>query len=327
MYNEQSELRVGYYDSLKGILILLVIFGHTLEANLDDHIHLAIYNSIYTFHMPLFIFITGYFTKKYVNVDKRKHVLFKLIETLFVFQILHVLFEYSRGHTYSLTSILLRPQWTLWYLYSTVVWKALVFITPSSWLKSWKLILGICFFLSICVGFVPCSLLSISRTIAFLPFFMLGYYAHTFGYNVRRIRINPMICIVAIASLFFLHYNLDIPLFRLLSGKHPYTIMNLPFPYILRACHYFLAILISCTVISLININNMIIKIGEDSLFYYMLHPFIVILTRSICIKIGIDFCSITLILLFCINIIIVYQLAKIPYSHKILNPITILKL
>lgn len=44
-------------DVLKGILILTVILGHALLGSLDDNVFRYI---IYSFHMPLFIFISGY---------------------------------------------------------------------------------------------------------------------------------------------------------------------------------------------------------------------------------------------------------------------------
>lgn len=89
--------RDTFYDSLKFVLISLVILGHTLEANLDDRISLAIYNAIYLFHMPLFIFVTGYFTKKYADKGKQAYSLAKILETLVVFQLLHCLISGTSG--------------------------------------------------------------------------------------------------------------------------------------------------------------------------------------------------------------------------------------
>ena len=321
---KELKQRVGFYDELKGVLILLVILGHTLEANLDDRLTLAIYNTIYAFHMPLFIFITGYFTKKYNSDEKTKQVFIRLIETLLIFQLLHVIFEYARGYSYSFISVILEPQWTLWYLYSVVTWKAIIIILPSSWLNNWKLVIGISFLLSLCVGFIPCPQLSLSRTITFLPFFMMGYYAHCNSFDISKINVRPAISIASIALLFTLFYSLDIPLFRLLSGKHSYAIMELPLPVLLRFGHYILAVLMSCCIISLVKRSGKsLIRIGEDSLFYYMIHPFIVIITRSVCVSLGVEFNIANLMLLATINFVIVYLIAKIPYSHNLLNPIT----
>lgn len=59
------------FDVLKGILILLVVFGHTIQDvstyNQVDYWHLHAFNSVYLFHMPLFVFVSGYFTRSISN--------------------------------------------------------------------------------------------------------------------------------------------------------------------------------------------------------------------------------------------------------------------
>lgn len=47
-------------DTLKGFLIILVILGH-LIGSLNVYGGDKIWNFIYTFHMPLFVLISGYF--------------------------------------------------------------------------------------------------------------------------------------------------------------------------------------------------------------------------------------------------------------------------
>jgi acyltransferase len=59
-------MRQDWIDSLKGMAIILVIVGHlnTLSSELNQY--------IYSFHMPLFFFISGYLInfEKYVNLEK-----------------------------------------------------------------------------------------------------------------------------------------------------------------------------------------------------------------------------------------------------------------
>ena len=51
--------RNPYWDTLKAMLIVLVVLGHTGTAMGNKWLSV-----IYAFHMPLFIFISGYFSKK-----------------------------------------------------------------------------------------------------------------------------------------------------------------------------------------------------------------------------------------------------------------------
>ncbi|WP_369077386.1 acyltransferase family protein [Fibrobacter sp. HC4] len=51
-------------DALKYMLIVCVIFGHCLGNYYENSaICRGIYNFINLFHMPLFIFLSGYFSK------------------------------------------------------------------------------------------------------------------------------------------------------------------------------------------------------------------------------------------------------------------------
>ena len=59
--------RLAYFDNLKGVLIILVVIGHLLEpcARLGSEglAGFRVLDFIYMFHMPLFIFVTGLFSK------------------------------------------------------------------------------------------------------------------------------------------------------------------------------------------------------------------------------------------------------------------------
>ena len=59
----QEKTRDSYFDNLKTILIFLVVLGHFTNLNNSVPLMGAINNVIYSFHMPIFIFISGYFSK------------------------------------------------------------------------------------------------------------------------------------------------------------------------------------------------------------------------------------------------------------------------
>jgi acyltransferase len=55
--NHKEKIRYASIDSLRGWLILLVMIGHLVLGSVHENV---IRYSIYAFHMPLFIGLTGY---------------------------------------------------------------------------------------------------------------------------------------------------------------------------------------------------------------------------------------------------------------------------
>ena len=67
--NNESKMRVGYIDSIKGLAIFLVVMGHAIAWQFEDFygvfgsgekLPLFWWFFIYSFHMPLFMFVSGY---------------------------------------------------------------------------------------------------------------------------------------------------------------------------------------------------------------------------------------------------------------------------
>lgn len=110
--------RDDYFDNAKFILILLVVLGHCLEIAGINAVP-GLYRLLYLFHMPVFVTITGYFSKRCKPLQ-----LAALVLQYLVFETLYLLFANcvlgaATGFDYT------RPYWTLWFLVSTVTWKAL----------------------------------------------------------------------------------------------------------------------------------------------------------------------------------------------------------
>lgn len=57
---EIKKERLHYIDQLKGIAIFLVVIGHIIQMNSKDFENNVLFSIIYSFHMPLFMFISGY---------------------------------------------------------------------------------------------------------------------------------------------------------------------------------------------------------------------------------------------------------------------------
>jgi fucose 4-O-acetylase-like acetyltransferase len=162
-------------DNIRFLLIFCVVFGHLLElfpSAWGD----ILYRLIYTFHMPAFLFITGWFAKY-----NPKKILLHLVYPYILFQTLYLLFHaYWVDGTGSATLSYTTPYWLLWYLPVTIFcYLAVPFL-------QWKHTGGK---IAVFLGSVAISLLagkdrsvgyylSLSRFLCFLPFFVGGFLAH-----------------------------------------------------------------------------------------------------------------------------------------------------
>ncbi len=114
----EDKKRDFLFDNLKFIGIVLVVFAHLLEG-FNTPATDVIYKTIYLFHMPLFIFVSGYCSK--FNIKK---IIKKLIIPYVFAQTLWSIIEYFiMGSTQNFLLYILTPRWVLWYLLSMIFWR------------------------------------------------------------------------------------------------------------------------------------------------------------------------------------------------------------
>lgn len=185
-----TKKRLHYFDNLKGLLILLVVFGHLLEPLLlTSEVALALYSLIYCFHMPVFAFVSGVFSKR-ENVGEFKELFFRLILFQIIFAVAFLLIFIIFDGTplpnnldvegsqslFRVFLMFLTPIWLLWYMLSLIWWKILLI-----WFKKTPKSIYIAVALALIVPFIDiaASVLSIKRTFALFPFFLIGYFLTT----------------------------------------------------------------------------------------------------------------------------------------------------
>lgn len=167
---KNESLRNYKMDNMKALLIYMVVFGHLLEC-FGGRGKLFLYYTIYMFHMPAFVYVTGYFSR--TNPER---LIKKIFYTYAIYQILYLLFQrfyLKQENQIQFTT----PYWLLWYLLSLCWWMLLLQIID--WKEfSKKTILGGVGLLALIAGFDKSIgyYMSLSRTIVLLPFFVLGHY-------------------------------------------------------------------------------------------------------------------------------------------------------
>ena len=175
--NEKTN-RVMKWDNAKCVLIFFVVLGHLINETVsytydpDLAVLEKINFFIYTFHMPAFIFISGLFSKKTVD-NKRYDKIGSYLRLYFVMTFIVFFSKFIiRGRApYSLMYELGVP----WYALSLFS-MFLIMIFLRSYNKT-EVMIGV-IVLGALIGYDKHagSFLCLSRTLTFLPFFVLGYY-------------------------------------------------------------------------------------------------------------------------------------------------------
>ncbi|HET6632173.1 MAG TPA: acyltransferase family protein [Rhodanobacteraceae bacterium] len=192
--------RNRHLDSVKGVLIILVVLGHLLQAQIDEPAIGQLYRFIYLFHMPAFVCIAGMFSRFELDAEGLAKLIRGVVAPLLLFTILYEanyvgihgeVSHYTRG---------LQPFWILWFLLSMLCWRLFAPLLVRSRVP---LLLSVLIaVLSACVedtGYY----LGLSRTFVFLPFFLLGmlYGPPAVAWMQRPRRLTPLLVLLALAVL------------------------------------------------------------------------------------------------------------------------------
>lgn len=170
-------------DTIKGLLIYFVVFGHLLElVNKDNNIARGIYILIYCIHMPIFVFTTGYFAK--CNIKK---LICNIVYPYILFSVLYqvaAVYWWKELKAFSFT----KPYWLLWYLLATLLWS----LSIPLWEKlkrEWEVVFILLTVVCACMaGYVEAigRTFALSRILVFFPFFVLGKYWNQEGLFSRK---------------------------------------------------------------------------------------------------------------------------------------------
>lgn len=284
--NKEREL---YWDSLKFVLIFLVIYGHVVGSYCPvGSFNRAIHNLIYSFHMPLFVFVSGRFSQ-IKDREKYKKGILRIFETYIVFQVIWRILEVATGSEINIlliAKIIAFPYRALWYLASLISWRMIILTIPDKILKVKPLfIFAISLFLCLLWGFIPMgNYFSIQRTMAFMPFFFMGFYSTRFNVKESINKIPAYWALIVITILFFVVLlYLNINLHTILHCSRSYwsdSAFSPQFSFIARCILVVSAILMSIMVMRIVKEWQWMAKWGGQTLFIYIYHLFFILSLR-----------------------------------------------
>ena len=270
--------RDPFFDNAKLLLILFVVFGHLLnDFRESSPILYSIYNFIYFFHIPGFVFIAGYFSKNYGRSGHFGNLVVRMLLPYLFFHIAyHILYHFLEGDPVFPLRIY-DPHWTLWFLVSMVSWYALLRPLkklPYPFLISLIAGLGVG-----CIGSAGCEL-SLSRTFVFLPFFVLGHLTAEKKIDFLRTKKAGWVGLFGLMTLFMgVHFLIPNGVEDWLLGSYSYSAMEMGRiqGVALRVGVYSVSFLVTACFLAVVPKRNLFFtEFGSRSLYVFLLHGFFV---------------------------------------------------
>ena len=270
-------------DNFKVLLIFLVVFNHIIAFNLVkvDTVVRYVWYAITIFHMPAFIFVSGYLSKKPQNVLKN----FK-----------NLLIPYILG--YSLTwysqiwlgrSVdyeILRPTGTvMWYILALFIYR----LTIEA-LGKIRFIVPLSIIIALWAGTRPefTTFLSASRIVVFFPFFVAGYlWKSEYITAVRKFKGKWVLVPISGVLLwaipnYMISNEMGVAIFR---GNHGYKLCGLTDPegIVLRLLMYLVSFILIYTFLALLpDIKLPITYVGRHTMGIYFFHYPIMIIMNGL---------------------------------------------
>lgn len=164
--------RIQKWDILKFFLMFCVVLGHFADYHADESDAMkSLFLFIYSFHMPLFIFVSGLFSKRMINEKRWDKILGYLV--LYFFTKIMV-FIYNALFKQEFEFRLFDETGLAWFMFALF---AFGLITVGASRYQPKYVFTFSFLLSLIAGYDSSigSELVLSRLIVFYPFYYAGY--------------------------------------------------------------------------------------------------------------------------------------------------------
>lgn len=272
------------WDNAKGILVVLVVVGHAIQPAAAAGVPLAdvLYRTIYLFHMPAFVLVTGILTAE-LTQRRAARLVTGLVVPYLLFQVFQTI-EVSllRGSVAPLHVLV--PRWTLWYLVAVVLWR----LSAPLWLalRPW-LAMAAAFVLALLAGLGGGvgHTLALDDALGYLPFFVVGLVARSWRTGLvhrRDVRVGAalvlagaLVCVVATRGAFSRSaFQLGFATDALGASAARGTL--------LRAALILAALVATASVLLLVpRRETRWGAVGRASLFVYLLHPLVLVPFRT----------------------------------------------
>ncbi|WP_432094406.1 acyltransferase family protein [Streptomyces sp. bgisy100] len=179
--------RDSFFDNAKYLAIVLVAMGHAWEPLTDgSRTAEALYMVVYSFHMPAFIIISGYFSRSFdMRPDRLKRLVTGVAVPYVIFEVAYTFFKRWADDDPTQPISLLDPWYLTWFLAALFVWRL---STPLWKLVRWPVPLALAIGALASISPDIGDDLDLQRVLQFLPFFVVGLFMKPEHFQMVRRR-------------------------------------------------------------------------------------------------------------------------------------------
>lgn len=235
MCKNGKKQRDAYFDFLKGILILLVLLGHGIQYGngntyyvMEDYWNNPIMKAIYSFHMPLFAAVSGYFSffsvgrKPFLGTCAGRWV--RLATPVAVWSLLTFACRAVLGEeNLSVKSILYAMLYHSWFIWAVLIGFCMICAISRIGSKPIRYAVYGGVFVA---GMLTPDFIWVGAAVKYIVFYQfLGYELASVGWHPKRITLRAALVGSILWILLLLLYNKDsyiyTSLFSVIGSEEP----------------------------------------------------------------------------------------------------------
>lgn len=287
----RKKSRDPHWDNIRYLSGTLVVFVHMMNTIADREGLRWLYIATWAMRVPVFVLVAGYFSSAGTLSPREAR---RLIESILVpylaIGLLHTLQrQYMSEGGFGegpWTFFTVEPAWGLWFLMSLLFWRA-----GLPYLAQLRYPLATSVVVALAAGYVANigTTLSLSRTLAFLPFFLLGWKIREGLFaGALRARWSLITAWAVLGTAFAVAWviRLDVKLnwFRMKGQYGTADPLDAPFAWTVRAAVLLAGMVIALSLVRVVPRQRLpfVTYLGAGGLYIYLLHPLVLRPVKSV---------------------------------------------
>jgi len=274
--------RLNSFDLIKAFACFLVVWGHIIQySSINDPFDGPVFRLIYSFHMPLFMIVCGFFSWSSMKlslggllIKKFKQLLLPCVSFGLILYFLIILYHYADNGLGTISEFLLFMYRSFWFLKSLFICYLLAWLCNNSRSSFYVSALVICIFSQ----FIP-----IYRIPIMFPCFVAGMFLKRIIDKEWVLKYSPFFLILFIVLLPYLTKELSDGSLERYYISNLFSSHNFIKLFLLRFYSILLGISASLFIISITRkylwdidmrgaLSNYILSIGKETLGIYLVH-------------------------------------------------------